>query len=225
MHDWDRPRAEGMFRQAIALNPQYPAAHQGLAVLCFTPDRRFDEALDEMHRALTLDPLSPVLRVTLSSVLMYAREFEKAVEVARTVLELDPTFAPAHYFLCQSCVHLGDMAAAVVHGERAVDYSGSSSETMAALGLALAASGQRERARAIIGSLEERSRSAYVSPTHRAHVHLGLGEAAIALDLLELAAAARAPDLTWLGVRPVYDGVRNDPRFHALLRQLRLESR
>ncbi len=185
VHDWDWPRAESMFRQAIALNPQYPSAHQGLAVLCLTPAKRFDEALDEMQRALTLDPLSPVLRVTLSSVLLYAREFEKAVQVAQSVVDLDPGFAPAHYFLCQSFVQLGDMNPAIDHGEQAVQFSGSSSETLSALGSALAAHGKQEQARAIIGSLEARARSSYVSPTHRAHIHLGLGEIDVAMDLLE----------------------------------------
>ena len=224
LHDWDRQGAESMFRQAIALNPQYLSAHQGLAVLCLTPAKRFDEALAEMHRALALDPLSPILRVTLSSVFMYAREFAQAVETAASVLELDPGFAPAHYFLCQSFVQLGDTKTAIAHGEQAVEYSGSSSETLSALGLALAAHGKTDQARDIIRSLEERARSAYVSPTHRAHVHLGLGEHQVALDLLTQAAALRVPDLTWLSVRPIYDTVRDDPRFGALLRQLNLSS-
>ena len=223
-YDWDLHRAETMFRQAIALNPQYPAAHQGLAIMCLTPSGRSDAALDEMHRALTLDPLSPVLRVTLSSVLLYAREYEKAVDATRSVLDLDPIFAPAHYFLCQSFVHLGELQTAIVHGEHAVEFSGSSSETLAALGLALAVAGRQERAREISDSLAERARSAYVSPTHRAHIHLGLGETDVALDLLAQAALVRAPDLIWLGVRPVYDAVRGEPRFQALLKQLKLDT-
>ncbi|MBA2378121.1 MAG: winged helix-turn-helix domain-containing protein, partial [Blastocatellia bacterium] len=55
---WDWAEAEKHFKQAIALNPNYPVARnwysQHLARM-----GRFEEAIEEAKRAQTLDPLSP----------------------------------------------------------------------------------------------------------------------------------------------------------------------
>ncbi|MDQ3697992.1 MAG: hypothetical protein M3373_08220 [Gemmatimonadota bacterium] len=48
-------------------------------------------------------------------------------------------------------------------------------------------------------------------------IHLGLGETERALDLLEQAAAERNWHLRLLKVEPIFDPVRSDPRFKALL--------
>ena len=41
-----------------------------------------------------------------------------------------------------------------------------------------------------------------------------------AFEWLEKAADARAADLAWLPVRPVFDSLRSEPRFPALLERL-----
>ena len=48
-------------------------------------------------------------------------------------------------------------------------------------------------------------------------MHLGLGDRDQGLAWLQKAALGRAADLVWIKVRPVYDDVREDPRFRALL--------
>jgi tetratricopeptide (TPR) repeat protein len=160
--------------------------------------------------------------VTLCSVLLYARRYERTIEAAQTVLDLDVNFAPAHYFLSQALTQLGRDAQALEHAERAVTYSNSSSETLALLGHALARSGQRARAEDMALTLDQRAGEGYVSPTHRAQVQLGMGDHARALALLEEACEARASDLVWLGVRPLYDPLRSEPRFLALLERMHL---
>jgi hypothetical protein len=56
----------------------------------------------------------------------------------------------------------------------------------------------------------------YVSPSLLAQVHAALGESAQALDWLDRAADCRAADLAWIGVRPVFDSLRGEPRLAAL---------
>jgi hypothetical protein len=48
-------------------------------------------------------------------------------------------------------------------------------------------------------------------------VHAGLGETLPAVDWLEKASAARALDLAWLSMRPVFDGLRAEPRVTAIV--------
>ncbi len=222
VHGWRWSPAESMFRQAIALNPQLPAAHQGLAILTLTPRGRHVEALASINEALALDPLSPVLRVTLAGIHLYARAYQQASDAATRVLDLEPSFAPAHYFLAQALLELGEIDGAVQHAARAVDLSRESSETLAVLGLAAARAGDLSRARTIAESLGAAAERQYASPTHRALVALALGQDNEALAHLERAFTARAADLVWLGVRPAWDPLRASPTFAGLVSRLQL---
>ena len=219
---WQWEAAEATFRQAMALNPMLPSAHQGLAIMSLTPRGRHADARESIERALALDPLSAVLRVTLASSLLYARQLDEARRVAQQVVESDARFAPGHFFLAQVLTATGDHVAAIAHAESAVQASGRSSETLAVLACAHAAAGARSDAERIDHELEVRSHSAFTSPAHRAVVATALGRIEPALDLLDAAADAHAPDLLWLGVRPAWDALRPHPRFAALLRRLHL---
>ena len=58
----------------------------------------------------------------------------------------------------------------------------------------------------------------------KAQIYLGLGEQDRALDLLEQAADVRATELVWLRVRPIYEPLRGNPRFDAILSTVGLRS-
>jgi len=51
---------------------------------------------------------------------------------------------------------------------------------------------------------------------------IGLGDNKEALDWLEKACAEHCPNITALKVDPIYDPLRNEPRFHAVLKQIHL---
>jgi hypothetical protein len=54
---WDWTGAEREFQTAIKLNPSYPTAHHGYAVLSMTTSR-LEQAVAEAKRAQSVDPLS-----------------------------------------------------------------------------------------------------------------------------------------------------------------------
>ncbi len=62
----------------------------------------------------------------------------------------------------------------------------------------------------------------YVSPTNWARLALTLGRTDDAFHWLERARAERRGWLTYLRVDPLFDPVRGEPRFRALLEHLRL---
>ncbi|HEV7515267.1 MAG TPA: tetratricopeptide repeat protein, partial [Thermoanaerobaculia bacterium] len=133
-----------------------------------------------------------------------------------------PRFAMAHVFLGQSYVALGRGAEAVAEVEAALALSPGVAEMEAALGQAYAAAGRPEEARRVLAGLVLREAERYVSPTLVASVHAALGEREAALAGLERACEARAADLAWIGVRPVFDDLRGEPRFQALIERLGL---
>lgn len=70
--------------------------------------------------------------------------------------------------------------------------------------------------------MRQLARRRYVDPLPFATLTIGLGEKDQALAWLEKAYEARSSWLIWLGVDPVYDPLRSDPRFQALLRRMKL---
>jgi len=71
-----------------------------------------------------------------------------------------------------------------------------------------------------LATLKKRSGNAPVLPFNLAMVYLGLGDKARAIDNLEKALAADSQMLAWLGYDAIFDSLRGEPRFTALLRRL-----
>ena len=67
------------------------------------------------------------------------------------------------------------------------------------------------------------SRTKRVEPTSIVLLNIGLGKKDEALVWLEKACAERTPNVNAIKVDPTYDPLRNDPRFHAVLKQIHLE--
>jgi tetratricopeptide (TPR) repeat protein len=101
--------------------------------------------------------------------------------------------------------------------QSAVNYSGGLSFTSAALGYAFARAGKRREARKILRNLEQRSSAEYVPPFCVALVHAGLGDEDQALAWLDRAYEERSHWLVYLKAWPLFDGLRSDARFAALL--------
>ena len=94
-YDQDWHTAEREYRRAIELNPNYATAHHWYAE-CLGFEGRFDDALAESERARQLDPLSLIIAADNGAILYFARQYDRAIERFRSVLEMDPGFARAH---------------------------------------------------------------------------------------------------------------------------------
>jgi serine/threonine-protein kinase len=224
LYDWNWRAAEAHFRLAGELRPDYAIAHQWRAMHLLVPLSRFDEAARALASARELDPLSPALLTSIGVLAFFRRDHATGLSVLAEVLDLDPGFAAAHHFLGLTHLQLANAAEAHAKLERAATLAGRSAETVASLAWADARLGREREARAALHDLTARRERGYVSPVRIAQVLLGLGDRDAALDQLNDAVTRRAVDLVWLGVHPVYDDVRNDPRFSALMEQVGLST-
>ena len=94
-YDWDWPAAEKEYRRAIELDPNYATAHHWYGeFLAF--QGRFDEALAENERARELDPLSLIIASDRGAIFYFARQYDRAIEQFRAVLQRDPPFGNAN---------------------------------------------------------------------------------------------------------------------------------
>jgi hypothetical protein len=87
----------------------------------------------------------------------------------------------------------------------------------------LARLGRRDEARAIRDQLMETVKTRYVPPVSLAVVHAALGETGPALDALERAYEVRDTQLVFLKDDPRWLGLRQEPRFAALMTRLKLD--
>jgi hypothetical protein len=99
---------------------------------------------------------------------------------------------------------------------------GNRSAPIATLGHAYGVAGRRDEASKILGELETASAKKYVSPYFIALVHLGLEQDDRVFVFLDAAYQERHPYLTLLKVEPVFDRVRADSRFVALVKRVGL---
>jgi tetratricopeptide (TPR) repeat protein len=217
-YEFDWRGCEREFRRAIALNPNYAFAHDqfGMA-LAFTG--RFDESIVEGRRAAELDPLSPQVLIDAEMAFLFQKDFAGAKELARRAGELDPTF----FFpvMTQGWIELeaGHYREAIPFLEKAATMDAPPFVT-AYLAYAYGAAGDRPGATAKLHALEKLAKDGHVLPFNLALVYLGLGDHARALDNLERALAADSQMLAWLGQDAVFDSLRSEPRFVALLKKL-----
>ena len=75
----------------------------------------------------------------------------------------------------------------------------------------------------MLQTLEQQSKTRYVSGYHKAIIHLALGEKNRAFTCLEEALRTRCEMMTWLKVDPAFDNIRRDLRFTKLLLRVGLE--
>ena len=217
-YEYDWAGCEREFRKAIALNRNYAFAHDqfGMA-LAFTG--RYDEAIAEGKRAAELDPLSPQILIDATIAQFFKRDFKAARDLARRAHELDPTyFFPV---MMEGWINLeaGNAKDAIPSFVNATKMDAPPFVT-AYLAYARGASGDKVGALAELDSLKKMSGKDPVLPFNLALVYLGLGDKARAIDNLEKALAADSQMLAWLGHDAIFDSLRGEPRFVALLKRL-----
>ncbi|MBI3327479.1 MAG: tetratricopeptide repeat protein, partial [Nitrospinae bacterium] len=218
---WDWAGAESAFQQALALSPNDAITHRRYAWYLITMGRLRD-AIAVMHRAQELNPLSPGFTRNVGLVFYFARQYDQAIAHFRTALDLDPDFHTAYSGLVYAYLQKRMFAEALAVCQQMLDRWGGTPWILWDLGYASAVSGKRDQARQVLAELHERAQHTYVKPLAFAWIAIGLDEKDQAFTWLEKAYEDRDPYLTLLNADPVYDNLRADPRFTALLKKIGL---
>jgi TolB-like protein/Flp pilus assembly protein TadD len=217
---WDWAEADRRFRRAIELNPSYATAYHRYSFYLGKMGR-FDEALAAARKAQELDPLSLVASANVGVSYFLAHRNEEAITHLRQTLDIDPKFGYAH--MCLGLVHMrnGMVEPAIREFEAAKVLMGLPNVD-ALIAYAWAQSGDRSRAEAIVGSLDDGAEAPRATPYHVALVHTALGDRDRAFSSLERAIDEREWFMGMLKVDPLLDPLRSDPRFGGLLQRVGL---
>jgi TolB-like protein/Tfp pilus assembly protein PilF len=216
---WDWTAGEAAFRRAVTVRPGDAGPHYLYGMTNLGPQGRWMEALREMEHALALDPVAlPVMR-DYGVLLLFRRDYDAAFAQFRLVEEIDPTFVGTWYWMGRLHEEQGRLEDALAAYERRRAAGEANARLLASIAGVRAAMGDAAFARRQLARFEAEGN---VSPLARATLHMRLGDRTNALELLELACAERRPELYQLKVDPLYDDLRGDERFAALLARLNL---
>ena len=218
--DWDWPGAEREFLAAIALDPRYATARHWYTTSCLTPLGRMDEALEQILLASALDPVSAIIARDVAVTHYYRKEFDLALEQCDHTIELNPHFSPAYWTLGLIQEQRKDLDESIAAFQRAAHLSPRSPRMQAALARAYALAGKQDDALTILHQLEKLATERYVSPFEFALVHFALGHQGVGYRWLSKACKDRCFELISIKLDPIFDPLRNDPRFAAMLRQV-----
>lgn len=221
LYEWKWAEAEQHFRRAIELNPSYPTAHHWYGYDYLAPQGRLPEALAELEQAHHLDPLSLIIATSVGTIYDMQRQYERAREYYEKVLEMEPRFVRAHLSAGRSYLHQNLCREAIAMFEKARELMPSSPVPLALLAHAYNVSGARVEAERLRHALEQYSRTCNVPSYLLARACLDFDNDR-AFAFLERALDERDPRLPHMGVSPIWDCLRDDPRFATLLNRMGL---
>jgi serine/threonine-protein kinase len=216
LYHWNWAESEREFQRAAELCNSSPSAHTYYALLCLTPRGRFDEALREARLGAQVDPLSREATSAVGLVHYYRREYDQAITALRKTIEIDASFVEAHAELASVYEVAGRLPEALAEAKK-LEGLGAAERGESHVARIHARMGQSEEARRILAA-----GCPGVTPVGCSATQLLLNNPDKAIADLERAIPAHDNHLIWLGVDPMFDPLKNDPRFVAILKQINL---
>jgi tetratricopeptide (TPR) repeat protein len=223
--DWNLTGADRACSRAVELNPRDVATHRRLADLRRVQGR-WSEAAEQLERAIALVPSDAGLRLRKARLYYDAGQYERAAEEARTSLDINigrqqPSWTRALLLwgLCHES--LGEIDEAEASYRAALAQRRGDTWNQGALGHLLAKSGRTAEAEQVRSEMEGRAAQGEDQNFALALVYVGLGQHVKALEFLERGFDRREDTMLYLGLEQRFQPIRNDPRFQALLDEVR----
>jgi tetratricopeptide (TPR) repeat protein len=220
-YDLDWQTSENEYRRAIQLNPSYAMAHHWYAEhLGYLG--RFDEAFRESERARQLDPLSLIIPADDGILLLYSRQYDRALEECRSVVDRDAHFGRASGCMLRVFEAKGTLEEALNWFEPVRRIASHQAGYWSELAYIYARSGARSTAERALQTALRMNRPGQTDPATFVVAYIGLDRKDRAFSWLEKAYAQHSNAMTGLKVDPIYDPLRGDPRFQQLLHRVGL---
>jgi len=216
-YEWDWEGAERAFQRANELNPSLPMNHYHYAWYLALFGRT-DEAIAEHKRAQELDPLTPLHTVWIPGLYLYMGQYDKALVEARHTAEQYRNNATGLFVLGTSAAQMGEYDEAIAAHEKMVAIN---PVWKFALGRTYALAGRTDDALRILTELEAQPPTSW-GAIGLADLHTALGNKDEAFRWLMYDPPHAW--LPWSRTNPALEPLRNDPRFHDLLRRMNLSS-
>ena len=203
-------------KHAIELNPNLAVAHYNLG-LSFIRQGRLDEASAELAKARGLDPISSIIARAMVIPHYFKRDYPRAFELLRQANELGPPLSAT--WEIGLYIKNGSLDEAFAEIEKAKAARKDDPLIVYSTGMAYAAAGKKPEALQKIKELETLAEGTLSTAHWIAKIYATLNDKEQAFSWLDRGLATGA-----LGVfykdEPIWDPIRDDPRFEELVAKL-----
>jgi serine/threonine protein kinase/tetratricopeptide (TPR) repeat protein len=199
--------SEAAFGRALALNRNLSSIRIAFAMNTLFPQGKVKDALQQLHEAVSRDPLPNDVRRHLVMLLVNVGRYDEAIHECQRVLATDPDDKHTRQVMARAMFHKGQTAEAIAIFEKLGDGSHHFR------GYAYAVTGRRAEAEALLAQ----------PPHHPARlviISAGLRDKERTFEALERMAAEKDPRVGWYITNPELAFIRDDPRMAAFRRKL-----
>ncbi len=215
---WNWTEAERSFRKAIRLNPKLAQA-QGFYALLLSTTGRHEDAIRQARLGRSLEPLSPVMNMTVAWALFFADRLDDAIRECQAIEEMAPGNHESGNLLmgCYETVGRFEEALALMRRQPAWGLALDADAHLAAF--------ERDGARGYWTERLAELERAPENPSGSRSFGLALTLTRLerydeALTWLERGVQAHGGMSVFLKIDPVFEPLRERPRFTALVRQV-----
>jgi TolB-like protein/Tfp pilus assembly protein PilF len=216
---WKWAESEAEYKRALELKPNDASAHRGYAYWLACHGRT-QEALAWVERGRELDPLGSA--DTVGFLLLMARRYDESIREYRSVLAAHPEYTNARWGLGFALIVNRQADQAIPELEKTVAMMNRSPGSLDMLATAYAHAGRPQDALTLINELKQRRQRGYVPAGAFINSYLALGDYDQTFFWCDEAYKEQSAILQWLKVAPLFDPVRNDPRFVDLVHRVGL---
>ena len=215
---WDWAGGESAFKKAISINPNFPEARAYYSHFLHMLGRP-DEAKEEIDLALKLDPANPLIISMYSIDLIFLKRYNEAITVANEALKLDPT-APVALSALEIAYHLASRKDETIEILKKY-YSTIYKFKTDVFDLNYEKFGYEKTLEIAADTVVGQLFKTYVLPIDIAWLYIMSGDHTKAINWIEKAFEKRDQNLPYL-LLPIFDPLRNDPRFQEIARKMNL---
>jgi TolB-like protein/Tfp pilus assembly protein PilF/tRNA A-37 threonylcarbamoyl transferase component Bud32 len=217
--DWNFAGAERLFRASLESDPTNSVTRAYFSHVLLYRGKK-EEAVEQAERAVEADPYNTLVLAVYGQFLNFVRRYDEAEAVFQRVLERAPD-DPISLSNFRSTYHLQGRYDDAMDIWRAFYLRGVRPDTVAAQALdrGYAQGGYRSALRAVADEFASRNDARL--NWQIATLYARAGDGPRALDYLERALAVHDPNTPYIIVDPIFDDLRDEPRFMAVVDSVR----
>jgi len=204
--------SEPEFKHAIELGPNNANAHYFYGWVFLGSEKRYDEAIQQFHTALSLDPLSPIINLNYGVLLMIQRRYPEAESQIAKTIAANPTFLGPHLYLGVLDAITGHFADAIAETRKWTPIPGTFSPDARGYNQLMLMINAKYESTTIRGGV----------PSFVAISYALLGDRDKTFEYLDRAYSIGDEDLVQSLRYAAFDPYRNDPRYKDLMHRLNL---
>jgi TolB-like protein len=218
--DYDWAGAEKMLRRALEIQANNSGALHWLSHV-LSLQGNHDQALTFARKAVVVDPLSSLMKVNLSAILADAGQIDNARTLAQSIIESAPIFTAQMRNLWLHEMSAGNSINAANALEAWAAADGRDVAAAREMGTLFV---QHQQSGELVEISDELVTRLEIGSAYLAQVYAFVGDSENTLQALETAFEERMGSRSVLSMKinPVYDFIRDEPRFVTLLEKVGL---